>query len=63
MPKTRKRGTAAQVLDLNMDYREGVIDGIRRRIVNGIGDYRIWNGLQGCVAAMYCLTNPDMNRR
>jgi hypothetical protein len=59
----RKREVAAEIFNLNLDPREGVVDRIRRRIINGIRNNRIQDKLLGALVAMYCLTNPDMNRR
>jgi hypothetical protein len=59
----RKREAAAKIFNLNLDLREGVVDRIRRRIINGIGNNRIRDMLLGCISYNYYLTNPDMNRR
>jgi hypothetical protein len=37
----RKWEAAAEIFNLNLDLREGVIDRIRRRIINGIENNRI----------------------
>jgi hypothetical protein len=54
----RKREAAAEIFNLNLDLREGVIDRIRRRIINGIGNNRIWDRLLGCISCNVLLNEP-----
>jgi hypothetical protein len=44
----RKREAAAEIFNLNLDLKEGVVDKIRKRIINGIGNNCIRDRLLGC---------------
>jgi hypothetical protein len=54
----RKREVAAEIFNLNLDLREGVVDRIKRRIINGIGNNRIRDRLLGCISYNVLLNAP-----
>jgi hypothetical protein len=54
----RKREAAAEIFNLNLDLREGVVDRIRRCIINGIGNNRIRDRLLGCINYNVLLNEP-----
>ncbi len=54
----RKREAAAGIFNLNLDLREGVVDRIRRCIINGIGNNRIRDRLLGCISCNVLFNEP-----
>ncbi len=54
----RKREAATEIFNLNLDLREGVVDRIKRRIINGIGNNRIRDRLLGCISYNVLLNAP-----
>ncbi len=54
----RKQEAAVKIFNLNLDFREGVVNRIRRRIINGIGNNRIWDRLLGCISCNVLLNEP-----
>ncbi len=54
----KKREAATEIFNLNLDLREGVVDRIRRRIINGIGNNRIRDRLLGCISCNVLLNEP-----
>jgi hypothetical protein len=54
----RKRKAAAEIFNLNLDLKEGVVDRIRRRIINGIGNNCIRDRLLGCISCNVLLNEP-----
>ncbi len=54
----RKREAAAKIFNLNLDFREGIVDRIRRHIINGIGNNHIRDKLLGCISCNVLLNEP-----
>ncbi len=54
----RKREAVAEIFNLNLDLREGVVNKIRRRIINGIGNNCIQDRLLGCISCNVLLNEP-----
>ncbi len=54
----RKREAVVEILNLNLDRKGGVVDWIRRHIINGIMNNCIRDRLLGCISCNVLLNEP-----